>query len=114
LQRHSVNNTYSLVDEAVFHSIDKRGTTPQTFKIPSKFSGVSGTSIESTLKNISEGIVAYGLHEGFFKVQGVKSNRDLGKFTVNNTEITAMNIASSGRSASVGCANGHVHIIQMI
>ena len=50
----------------------------------------------------------------FVKVQGVKSNRDFGKFTVNNTEITAVNIASNGRSAVLGCANGNVHIIQMI
>lgn len=114
LQRRSANNACSLVDEAVFHIIDKRGSTLQTFKIPGKFSGVSGISMESTLKSISDELVAYGLHEGFVKVQGVKSNRDFGKFTVNNTEITAVNIASNGRSAVVGCANGNVHIIQMI
>ena len=75
---------------------------------------MSGASIESTLKSISDELVAYGLQEGFVKVQGVKSNRDFGKFTVNNTEITAVHIASNGRSAVLVCANGNVHIIQMI
>ena len=114
LQSRSANGAHSLVEEAVIHIIDKRGSTREAFQIPGKFSGVSGTSSESTLKNISEGLVAYGVQEGVVKTRGVKSNNALGTFTVNNTEITAVNFSSSGRSAVVGCANGNVHVIQMI
>ena len=114
LIKRSTNKAYSPVDEAVIQIFDRRGSALQTFHIPGLFSGVGGTSSESTAKRISEGLVAYGIHEGAFKVQGVKSNQAPGTFTVNNSEITAVTISSNGRSAVVGCANGNVHIIQMI
>ena len=110
----SSNKAYSPVDEAVIQIFDRRGSALQTFHIPGWFSGVGGRSSESTAKSISEGLVAYGIHEGAFKTQGVKSNQEPGTFTVNNTEITAVTISSNGRSAVVGCANGNVHIIQLM
>ena len=69
---------------------------------------------ESTLKRISEEFVAYELHDGVVRGQNVKNNRGLGTFTVNNTDITAVNFSSNGKSAVVGCANGNLHIFQMI
>ena len=114
LIRRSANKAYSPVDEAVIQIFDRRGLILQTWRIPGWFSGVGATSSESTAKSISEGLVAYGIHEGAFKAQRVKSNQAPGTFTVNNSEISAVTISSNGRSAVVGCANGNVHIIQMI
>ena len=105
---------YSVADEAVIQVIDKHGSTLQTFQIPGRFSGVSLVNSESTLRSTSEGLLAYSLQEGVVKLQNIKSSEVLGTFTVNNTEITAVNIAPSGKSAVLGCANGNVHIIQMI
>ena len=105
---------FSVVDEAVIQIINKDGSTLQTLQIPDKFSGLSVVNSESNLMNTSDGLLAYSLQEGVVKLQNVKSTQVLGTFTVNNTEITAMNIASNGNSAVVGCANGNVHIIQKI
>ena len=105
---------FSVVDEAVIQVIDKDGSTLQTLHIPGKFSGLSVVNSESNLSNASNGPLAYSLQEGVVKLQNVKSTEVLGTFTVNNTEITAVNIASNGNSAVVGCANGNVHIIQKI
>ena len=44
----------------------------------------------------------------------MKYNKVPGAFTVNNTDITAVNVASNGRCGLVGCANGNVHIIQIM
>lgn len=113
-QRHSARSPYSRPDEAVFQIIDKRGSTLKSFQIPGKFSGLSVNVAESTLKRICEELVAYELHKGVVTAQNVKTNTGLGTFTVNNTEITAVNFSSNGKSAVVGCANGNLHIIQMI
>ncbi|KAJ7382361.1 hypothetical protein OS493_035421 [Desmophyllum pertusum] len=112
-RRKSTSNTY-FADEAVVQVIDKHGSTLQTFQIPGKFSGVSVVNREPTLRSISEGLLVYNLQEGVVKAQNVKSNKVVGTFTVNNAEITTVNIASNGKSAVVGCGNGNVHIIQMI
>ena len=115
LPRRSANSAYSLADKAVIHIINKRGSALQTFEVSGKFSGVSVIDgNESTLRGIPDGLVVYGLHEGVVTAQSVKTSEGLGTFTVNNTEITAVNLASNGRSAVVGCANGSVNIIQMI
>lgn len=114
LIRRSTNKSYPPVDEAVIQIFDRRASALQTIHFPGWFSGVGGTSSESTAKRISEGLVAYRFHEGAFKVQRVKSNQAPRTFTVNNSEITAVTISSNGGSAVVGCANGNVHIIQMI
>ena len=114
MRRRGSNVVHSVVDEAVIQVIDKHGSTLQTFQIPGKFSGVSVVNSESTMRSVSEGLLVYSLQEGVVKLQNVRSNKVLGTFTVNNTEITAVNIASDGKSAVVGCANGNVHIIQMI
>lgn len=103
----------SPADEAVIQVFDIRGSALQTFRIPGRFSGANGASNDSSFKNISDELVAYGLDDGIFKAKGVKYNKFPGAFTVNNTEITAVNMASNGRSAIVGCANGSVHIIQI-
>ena len=113
-KRRTSMNASSVVDEAVFHIIDRDGSTVQTFQIPGKFSGLSVVNSEYSLRKISEGLLGYCLQEGVVKAQEVKSNKVMGTFTVNNTEITTVNIASNGKSAVVGCANGNVHIIQMI
>ena len=114
MRRRGSNVVHSVVDEAVIQVIDKHGSTLQTFQIPGKFSGVSVANSESTMRSVSEGLLVYSLQEGVVKLQNVRSSKVLGTFTVNNTEITAVNIASNGKSAVVGCANGNVHIIQMI
>lgn len=113
-RRRGSKAAFSVVDEAVIQIIDKDGSTLQTLQIPGKFSGLSVVNSESNLRNISNGLLAYGLQEGVVKLQNVKSTHVLGTFMVNNTEITAVNIASNGNSAVVGCANGNVHIIQKI
>ena len=113
-RRRGSKAAFSIVDEAVIQIIDKDGSTRQNFQLPGKFSGLSVVNSESYLRNTSNGLLAYSLQEGVVKLQNVKSTQVLGTFTVNNTEITAVNIASNGNSAVVGCANGNVHIIQKI
>lgn len=113
-RRRGSKAAFSIVDEAVIQIIDKDGSTRQNFQLPGKFSGLSVVNSESNLRNTSNGLLAYSLQEGVVKLQNVKSTQVLGTFTVNNTEITAVNIASNGNSAVVGCANGNVHIIQKI
>ena len=113
-RRRGSKAAFSVVDEGVIQIIDKNGSTLQTLQIPGKFSGLSIVNSESNLRNISNGLLAYSLQEGVVKLQNVESTQVLGTFTVNNTEITAVNIASNGNSAVVGCANGNVHIIQKI
>ena len=111
---HKEDKASSIADEAMIQIFDIRGSVLQTFRIPGRFSGVNGASIDSSLKTISEELVAYGRDDGVFKTKGVKSNKVPGTFTVNNTDITAVNMASNGRSALVGCANGNVHVIQIM
>ena len=113
-RRRGSKAAFSVVDEAVIQIINKDGSTLQTLQIPGKFSGLSVVNSESNFMNTSDGLLAYSLQEGVVKLQNVKSTQVLGTFTVNNTETTAMNIASNGNSAVVGCANGNVHIIQKI
>lgn len=113
-KRRSSYSVSSVADEGIFHVIDREGLTVQTFQIPGQFSGLSVVNGESCLRKISEELLTYSLQEGVVKVQEVRSNKVMGTFTVNNTEITAVNISSKGKSAVVGCANGNVHIIEMI
>ena len=113
-KRRSSYNASSVADEGIFHVIDRDGLTVQTFQIPGQFSGLSVVNGESCLRKISEELLTYSLQEGVVKAQEVRSNKVMGTFTVNNTEITAVNISSKGKSAVVGCANGNVHIIEMI
>lgn len=113
-RRRGSKAAFSVFDEAVIQIIDKDGSTLQTVQIPGKFSGLSVVNNESDLRNTTNDLLAYSLQEGVVKLQNVKSTQVLGTFTVNNTEITAVNIASNGNSAVVGCANGNVHIIQKI
>ena len=113
-RRRGSKAAFSVVDEAVIQIIDKDGSTLQTLQIPGKFSGLSVVNTESNLRNTSNGLLAYSLQEGVVKLQNVKTSQVLGTFMINNTEITAVNIASNGNSAVVGCANGNVHIIQKI
>ena len=113
-RRRGSKAAFSVVDEAVIQIIDKEGSTLQTLQIPGRFSGLSVVNSEFYLRDTSNGLLAYSLQEGVVKLQNVKSTQGLGTFMVNNTEITAVNIASNGNSAVVGCANGNVHIIQEI
>ena len=88
IKRRSSYNASFVADEGIFHVIDREGLTVQTFQIPGQFSGLSVVNGESCLRKISEELLTYSLQEGVVKAQKVRSNKVMGTFTVNNTEIT--------------------------